>query len=150
MVAMPKTTPEGYQILIYRLSDTDPSKMKFGEAVKAFCMFNDVRISEDKLAQGYVVVFDMKGLRLGHLTRIKFGPLKTYMSYIQEAHPVRLKKIYIVNTNIFINQIMNLVKPLIKSELLGLLEFTSQGPSEKIPLELLPEVNIKYIRKLIN
>lgn len=47
MVALPFKTPEGYNILVYRLSDSDPSKMHFGNAVKAFCMFNDVRISED-------------------------------------------------------------------------------------------------------
>lgn len=83
MVGMPKQTPEGYNILIYRLSNTDPSKMHFGDALKAFCMFNDVRLSEDGISEGYIVVFDMKGLRLGHLARVQFGPLKAYMNYIQ-------------------------------------------------------------------
>lgn len=83
MIALPNKTPEGYHILIYRLINPDPSKMHFGDAVKAFCMFNDIRISEDILTEGYVVVFDMKGLRLGHLARVQLGPLRTFMAYIQ-------------------------------------------------------------------
>lgn len=83
---MPKTSKEGYQILIYRLVDTDPGKLNFAEAVKSFCMFNDYRISVDGLTEGYVVVFDMKGIRLGHLTRIQFGALKTFMAYIQVGY----------------------------------------------------------------
>lgn len=44
---MPKTTPENYKLLIYRLVDSDTSKFQFADAVKAFCMFNDVCISDD-------------------------------------------------------------------------------------------------------
>ena len=80
---MPKKTPEGYNILIYRLIDSDPSKLIFSNAVKSFCMFNDYRISEDLLTEGYIVIFDMKGIRLGHVTRVQFGALKTFMNYIQ-------------------------------------------------------------------
>lgn len=83
MVSLPNKTPEGYHILVYRLQDTDPSKVNFAEAVKTFAMFNDVRISEDGIAKGYIVVFDMKGLRIGHLTKIQLGPMRAFMSYIQ-------------------------------------------------------------------
>ncbi|XP_058821910.1 alpha-tocopherol transfer protein-like [Topomyia yanbarensis] len=139
MVSLPKLTPEGYRLLCYRLSDYDPSRMNFAEAVKTFCMFNDVQISKDGPIEGYIVVFDMKGVRLGHLARVQFGPLRTFMNYIQDAHPVRLKKIYIVHTASFINQVMALIKPLIKSELLGLLHFTTSGPIDILGVDLLPK-----------
>ncbi|XP_059619777.1 uncharacterized protein LOC132263807 [Phlebotomus argentipes] len=139
MASMPIKTREGYKVIYYRLADTDPAKVHFGNAVKAFCMFNDVQISEDGIVEGYMVVFDMKGLRLGHLTKIQLGPLRTFMQYIQEAHPVRLKKIYVIHTASFINQIMSIIKPLIKSELLSLLHFTPRGPADIFPLSLLPE-----------
>lgn len=144
MASMPKTTPEGYKLLIYRLVDTDPSKVIFGDCMKTFCMFNDVCLSEDILADGYIVVFDMKGVRLGHLTRIQLGPLRAFMNYIQEAHPARLKKIHIVHTSAIINQIMLLVKPLIKSEMLSLLQFSSAGPEEFFSKDILPKVCITH------
>lgn len=104
-------------------------------------MFNDIRLSEDLLAEGYIVIFDMKGVRLGHITRVQFSPLRAFMSYIQEAHPARLKKIYICHAASFINQVMSLVKPLIKSELMSLLHFTTKGPQSLFCKDLLPTVS---------
>lgn len=141
MISIPKKTVEGYEILLYRLIDTDPSKIIFSDALKGFCMFNDIRISEDLLAEGYVVIFDMKGVRLSHISRVQLGPLKSFMTYIQEAHPARLKKIYICHAAYFVNQVMSLVKPLIKSELMSLLYFTTQGPQTLFEKEVLPNVS---------
>lgn len=138
---MPKKTPEGYEMLMYRLTDTDPSKIMFADCIKGFCMFNDLRLSEDLLADGYVVVFDMKGVRLSHITRVQLGPLRSFMAYIQEAHPARLKKIYICHAASFVNQVMSLVKPLIKSEMMSLLHFTTKGPQSLFDKELLPIVS---------
>lgn len=140
MISMPNKTKEGYEILIYRLIDTDPSKIIFADALKGFCMFNDIRLSEDLLAEGYVVVFDMKGVRLSHVARVQLGPLKSFMAYIQDAHPARLKKIYICHAASFVNQLMALVKPLIKSELMSLLHFTTKGPQSLFDKEMLPTV----------
>lgn len=138
MVAVPKPTVDGYHILIYRLVDFEPSRLNFADAVKAFCMFNDYRISRDGLTAGYVVVFDMKGIRLGHLSRVQLGAMRAFMSYIQDAHPVRLKKVYVVNTATFINQVMALVRPFIRTELFALLQFTSHGPLDVLTADLLP------------
>lgn len=143
MISMPKKTPEGYEMLMYRLTDTDPSKIMFADCIKGFCMFNDLRLSEDLLAEGYVVVFDMKGVRLSHITRVQLGPLRSFMAYIQEAHPARLKKIYIVHAASFVNQVMSLVKPLIKSEMMSLLHFTTKGPQSLFAKELLPIVSAR-------
>lgn len=140
MISMPKRTPEGYEMLMYRLIDTDPSKVMFADCIKGFCMFNDLRLSEDLLADGYIVVFDMKGVRFSHVTRVQIGPLRSFMAYIQEAHPARLKKIYICHAASFVNQVMSLVKPLIKSEMMSLLHFTTKGPQTLFAKELLPIV----------
>lgn len=146
MISMPKKTVEGYEMLMYRLIDTDPSKIMFADCIKGFCMFNDLRLSEDLLAKGYIVVFDMKGVRLSHITRVQLGPLRAFMAYIQEAHPARLKKIYICHAASFVNQVMSLVKPLIKSEMMSLLHFTTKGPQTLFAKELLPIVSIENRR----
>lgn len=138
---MPKKTPEGYEVLIYRLIDTDPSKVHFAECIKGFCMFNDLRLSEDLLAEGYIVIFDMKGVKLSHITRVQLGPLRSFMAYIQEAHPARLKKIYICHAASFVNQIMAMIKPLIQSEMLALLHFTTKGAETLFEKDILPIVS---------
>jgi hypothetical protein len=55
----------------------------FSLSAQAFNMFNDVVISQDGPINGYVVVFDMSGVCLRHLTRVQFGPLRNFMQYIQ-------------------------------------------------------------------
>lgn len=52
MARLPRLTPEGYRILVYRLADPDYRKLVFSEGVKAFCMVNDVILSEDGLVDG--------------------------------------------------------------------------------------------------
>jgi hypothetical protein len=71
-----------------------------------------------------------------HAIKTKF----TFSPPLKEAHPVRLKKIYIVHTAWFVNQAFAIVKPFIKTELMSLLHFTTGGPDEIFPLEILPEV----------
>lgn len=85
MAPLPKATPEGYKILLYKLADPDPSKLVFEDGLKAFFAFNDVRISEDGLTEGYIVVFDMKGCSLGHLARVStcMNLVRKFMVYIQ-------------------------------------------------------------------
>ncbi|XP_077284854.1 clavesin-1-like [Arctopsyche grandis] len=138
MVALPYKTSEGYNILVYRFSDTDYTKMNFADLVRMFCMFNDLRLSEDGLSEGYIVIFDMKGCSLGHLTRVSLPALRSFMLYIQDAHPARLKRINVVHTASFINQVMYIVKPFIKGALMSLLHLTSNGPASLIDIELLP------------
>ncbi|KAI4454748.1 alpha-tocopherol transfer protein-related [Holotrichia oblita] len=88
-------------------------------------MYNDCVLSEDGLAEGYIVLFDMKGVSLGHLARVSLPSLRAFMIYIQEAHPARLKSIHVLNTANFINHIMRLVTPMIKSEILNIVHFHS-------------------------
>lgn len=82
-MGLPLKTTEGYHVLLYRLSDCDYSKLNFADAVRMFCMFNDVKLSEDHLSEGYIVIFDMKGCSLGHLTRVTLPALRAFMHYIQ-------------------------------------------------------------------
>ena len=83
MVPVPKTTPEGYNVLIYRLSDADTSKLQFVDAMKGFFLFNDIRLSEDGLSPGYIVIFDMKDVCLSHLAKISLSAVRKFMHYIQ-------------------------------------------------------------------
>ncbi|XP_065333942.1 alpha-tocopherol transfer protein-like [Cloeon dipterum] len=141
MIAVPKSTPSGNRVLLYRLKETEPSKANFVELMKAFFVFADFRISEDGLAPGYIVVFDMKGVSIGHLTRVSLPALKKFMVYIQEAHPARLKAIHVIHCVSFMDRVMALVKPLMKNELMGLLHLHTGGADsiKDIPQEILPE-----------
>ncbi|KAL0266539.1 UNVERIFIED_CONTAM: hypothetical protein PYX00_009049 [Menopon gallinae] len=142
LVPVKKTTPEGYRVLMYRLVDYDASKLQFNEALKTFFLFNDIRLSEDGLSNGYVVIFDMKGVSLSHLTKINLSSIRKFMSYIQEGHPARLKGVHVINAVAFMDKILALIKPLMKSGLIKLLTIHGSDLTnlfKEVPQEILPK-----------
>ncbi|XP_014252383.1 alpha-tocopherol transfer protein-like isoform X2 [Cimex lectularius] len=143
LASLSKVTPDGYKVILYRLKDTDPSKFIFQDALRAFFAYNDVKISEDGIVPGYIVLFDMKGCTIGHLARATtvMNLVKMFMVYIQECHPVRLKGVHILNTAAFMDKILMLIKPLMKSGLIDMLHMhsTLDSLAPHVPLDLLPE-----------
>ncbi|EEB19783.1 conserved hypothetical protein [Pediculus humanus corporis] len=142
MVPVPKTTPEGYNVLIYRLSDADTSKLQFVDAMKGFFLFNDIRLSEDGLSPGYIVIFDMKDVCLSHLAKISLSAVRKFMHYIQEGHPARLKGVHVINAVAFMDKILGIVRPLMKTGLIKLLTIHGSNLSNLfkiVPQEILPD-----------
>ncbi|KAK5638468.1 hypothetical protein RI129_012763 [Pyrocoelia pectoralis] len=135
----PKKTPDGYTVMMYLVNERESTEYIFSDALKGFSMFNDCIISEDGLAKGYIVIFDMKNAKFGHLTRITLPALRAFMAYIQDGHPARLKAIHVINTAAFIKQIMRLVTPMIRTELMGLVKFHRGSIPEGIPQEIFPK-----------
>lgn len=143
-VTLPKRTPEGYQVYIHRLNDTDPEKFDFLAYGKTFFIILDSRFrQETTIPNGDIPVFDMAGFTFKHLTRLMsaLGAVKKYMQITQDSHPVRLKQIHIINTNSLVKQLMNFIKPLMNSEVKKLIHFHSNMDTfvEFIPLDMLPE-----------
>lgn len=58
-----------------------------------------------------------------HLTRIRMGNLKNFMQFVQEAVPIQLKSIHVLNSVYFIDKILRIIKPFIKTDLLKLVRF---------------------------
>lgn len=55
-----------------------------------------------------------------HLTRIRMGNVKDFLQFVQEAVPIKLKAIHVLNSVYFIDKILGLVKPFMKKELFKL------------------------------
>lgn len=83
MVPLPKTTPEGYKVIIFKLANLDPNKFVHLNTAKAMILFNDVRFSEDGIVPGYIVVCDTRGYSWSHLTKLNLHVLRVYTKYMQ-------------------------------------------------------------------
>lgn len=138
----PNATPEGYQIIFHRLSQYEPSKYVFADGVKVLNMTMESARYTSGPAKGYYILFDMTGVRLGHLTRLNLGLLRKFFAYIQEGNPVRLKGIHVINTLPILDKIMYIIKPFMKPELRSILHFFSSSELDKlyefIPRDCLP------------
>lgn len=147
MVPLAQKTPENYKVCVYQILDDDASKMNFNDCVKTFFMACDVRynLPLDHLSDiesGEIIVFDMKNLSFGHLTGIVISSLRMFFKYLQEAHPVRIIQLHIINCTPFIHTAMKFVKPFIYDRLYNALKFHNAGSLEDlykvVPREILP------------
>jgi hypothetical protein len=73
--------------------------------------------------EGLVVIMDAAGLTIGHIARMNLMIIRKLLYYIQEATPVRLKALHILNTMPVVDKLLNIVKPFVKTELLELVSY---------------------------
>lgn len=142
MAPLPHLTPERNQLLMYRLNDPE-GDFNMTDAIKMTLMIGDVRMHTDEvIPNGEIPIFDMQGAGLRHLTTIALPSIRKYMMYTQEAHPVRLKQIHVINVPSFWDKVMMLVKPFLKSEIAALIKLHVPGSKtlyDYVPKKLLPE-----------
>ncbi|XP_054276866.1 alpha-tocopherol transfer protein-like [Macrosteles quadrilineatus] len=143
LLPLPKLTPEGYRCFLYRLSDTNPDNFHYTDYVKTFFMVGDTRLrTEKELVAGEVPIFDMTGWSLRHLTRIPLPSLRKYMQYSQEAHPVKLRQIHIINAVPILDKVLSFIRPFMKSEVAAMMHVHPVGSDSLykfVPKEILPE-----------
>nr|CAI5854869.1 unnamed protein product [Callosobruchus analis] len=114
---LPTLTEDNCKVFIYRILTNDVDKYDFVNGVKAFFIFADVRmVSEEQIPEGEIPIFDMTNFTLRHLTKIVLPVLKKYMTYTQEAHPIRLRAIHLLNTPPYLDKCMAFVRPFLNSE----------------------------------
>ncbi|KDR18315.1 alpha-tocopherol transfer protein-like [Zootermopsis nevadensis] len=161
-IVLPVTDPNGNNVIFHSLKQTEPSKYSFADAARVYFMMIDWCIQHDGTSPGIVIVFDVTGLRFGHLTKLSLSLIHKILIYIQEGMPVRLKAIHILNTIPIADQIMYLTKPFMNKELQKLIHFHKRNdesiyeylPKNSMPrdfggeLPTVAELDASYILKL--
>jgi hypothetical protein len=83
VTALPKRDQHGNVVMAGRLVDLDASKFSYEDCLKSWFMLQDVTLLEHGAVSGFVFVLDMKGLGLGHVTKMSLSSIKKYYMYIQ-------------------------------------------------------------------
>ncbi|KAJ3651830.1 hypothetical protein Zmor_017838 [Zophobas morio] len=113
---LPKTTPEGYTVYLFKLINKNPSNFNLENIYRYFDMMVMLERYQNGVSNGHVILLDCTGWSLGHTARVNPLVLKNFFYYLQEAMPVRLKGLHFYNLGSFIDAIMALIKPLLKKE----------------------------------
>uniref|UniRef100_A0A1B0GB51 CRAL-TRIO domain-containing protein n=1 Tax=Glossina morsitans morsitans TaxID=37546 RepID=A0A1B0GB51_GLOMM len=155
LAPLPTLTPEGYRVFMSNFRDFDASNFNFPDMLKVHLVFLDIFIRRDGLQKGYVVIIDQTGFTLGHLSRMNVMVLKKAFYYFQEALPIQLKGVHIINVVPFLDKILALCSPFIKKELFDILHFHNKLEDifQYVPHDMLPkdyggsEVEIKQLHE---
>ncbi|XP_059622651.1 alpha-tocopherol transfer protein-like [Phlebotomus argentipes] len=133
--------PQGYKVMYCRLMDPDVTKYIHVDAVKLYNFVFDHWLWTEGTAPGHVLIVDMDSASLGHATRMSLSVAKKYLHFLQEAIPVRLKGLHVINTLSFIDKILALVRPFVKKELVSLVHFHTDMETvyPMIPQKMFPK-----------
>ncbi|KPI99047.1 PREDICTED: alpha-tocopherol transfer protein-like [Papilio xuthus] len=120
---LPEKSCEGYDLIYHRLHYTEPSKYHLESGVKLLFMTVDACLYKRGPQPGYIFLFDMRGVKLGHLTRVGLSSLRKFFQYVQEALPVRMKAIHVFNTEPVLDKLLMLIRPFMDKKFFDMIKF---------------------------
>lgn len=141
-IPLPKPDRNGSRIIFHRLADSRPSQYMFNDGIKLLLMSTEASLYTEGCSPGYIFLFDMENVRLGHLAKLSINSIRWFFEYLQDAMPVRLKAIHVLNAVWFMDKILALIRPFMKRELYEMLHVHTGDVSDiysHIPLECLPK-----------
>ncbi|KAF7993696.1 hypothetical protein HCN44_010291 [Aphidius gifuensis] len=159
---LPGLTKNGRRVILMRGLDKDLPTPNVGEAMKLVMMIGDVRLKEELVGvAGDVYILDAAIATPSHFAKFTPSLVKKFLICVQEAYPVKLKEIHIVNVSPIVDSIVNFVKPFLKEKIRNRIFMHSNIKTlyEYIPQEILPteyggnagtvkEINDTWMKKL--
>ncbi|XP_043495071.1 alpha-tocopherol transfer protein-like [Polistes fuscatus] len=142
ITALPVPDPNGYRIIFKQLKNTNPNNYKLGDALKLLMMTVDATLYTEGCKPGYVFLFDMSGVSIGHLSTLSISSIRKFFQYLQDGIPFRLKGIHILNANWILDKVLAIIRPFMKSEFFQLIHAYTGEVSEvyqHIPPKCLPK-----------
>lgn len=142
MPPLPGLTKNGRRVVVMRAVAKDIPTPNVAEAMKLVMMIGDVRLKEELVGvAGDVYVLDASVATPAHFSRFTPGLVKKFLVCVQEAYPVKLKEVHVINVSPFVDTIVNWVKPFLKEKIRNRIYVHSNMEKlyEYIPKEMLPE-----------
>lgn len=138
MSSIPVRTDDNDVIHYFNIHDTNYRNFDLVPIMKVSYMLMDIA-HEKNPPNGLIVLIDMKGTSLMHMTKLKMGAIKKYLSFLQEGFPMRLKIIHFINSVYFIDKLLALVRVFMKSELMSMLQIHPPGLEGEELFKLIPK-----------
>lgn len=129
----------GCLIGISKLNDTNYRNFDLVAYIKLVTMSLETICFRENVPEGLILILDCKGFSLMHLSHVKINILKWFFQYVQDAIPVKLKSIHVVNSSSAIETGFNLVKPFIKNETIQNVHFHSLNTMELFYQNYIPK-----------
>ncbi|XP_044737796.1 alpha-tocopherol transfer protein-like [Chrysoperla carnea] len=139
---LPGLTPEGRRVIVMRGLDKDQPTPIVSDAMKIVLMIGDIRLAAEQIGvAGDVYILDASVATPTHFAKFTPSVVKKFLVCVQEAYPVKLKEVHVVNVSPLVDTIVNFVKPFIKEKIRNRIHIHSDMESlhKFIPKDVLPE-----------
>ncbi|XP_053972501.1 alpha-tocopherol transfer protein-like [Hylaeus volcanicus] len=139
---LPGLTKEGRRVIVMRGIEKDVPTPNVSEALKLVMMIGDIRLNEEQVGvAGDVYILDASCATPAHFAKFTTGIVKKFLVCVQEAYPVKLKEVHVVNVSPLVDTIVKFVKPFLKEKIRNRIFMHSDIKTlyKYIPREILPE-----------
>lgn len=112
------------------------------EAMKLVLMIGDIRLKEELVGvAGDVYILDAAVATPAHFAKFTPALVKKLLTCVQEAYPVKLKEVHVVNVSPLVDTIINFVKPFLKEKIRNRIFMHSNLDTlyDHVPKDILPE-----------
>lgn len=138
---LPGITPNGRRITFIRGIDCDFQPHHILDAMKVALMIGDVRLAEESVGiAGDIFILDAAVASASHFAKFSPTVVKKFLIAVQEAYPVKVKEVHVINISPLVDTIFNFVKPFVKEKIRSRITFHNDVESlyKVVPRDLLP------------
>ena len=138
-------TPENYKVCLMRLIDEDANKFDVTTSIKIFFIMSDIRLVTpdiNDLSEGEIAIYDAKNFSYKHITKLVLSSLRVFMKFTQEALPIRIQQIHVLNCSPIMDRAMSLIRPMVMSKVFKRIHFHKPGSDtlfKYIPKTIMPQ-----------
>ena len=139
---MPGLTADGKRITVAGAVATDFETPDIANFMKIIFMLGDVRLKVEEVGVlGDVYVLDASVALMKHFIKVSPTIVKKFFICVQEAYPVKLKEVHIINATPLVDFIIRWLSPFLKEKIRKRIHVHQNLESlfEYVPRELLPE-----------
>ncbi|XP_017785118.1 PREDICTED: alpha-tocopherol transfer protein-like [Nicrophorus vespilloides] len=138
---LPGLTPNGRRVIVMRGLDKSITAPSIFDAMKIVLMIGDIRLdAEETGVAGDVYIMDASIVTPAHFSKVTPSIVKKFLVIVQEAYPVKLKEVHVVNISPIIDTIINWVKPFLTEKIRNRIHVHNDYESlhKMIPKDILP------------
>jgi hypothetical protein len=138
---LPGLTPAGCRVVCLRAVERENMPDNVAHGMKVAMMIGDLRLKMEEVGvAGDVYVLDASAATPTHFAKFTPSLVKKFLVCVQEAFPVRLKEIHVINVSPLVDKIMTFVKPFLKEKIRDriFLHSNLEDLYKYIPKEMLP------------
>ncbi|KAK9721330.1 CRAL/TRIO domain [Popillia japonica] len=140
---LPGLTPDAKRVIVLRgKTEKQIPIVNVYDAMKIALMVGDIRLAaEETGVAGDVYILDASIVSPAYFAKFTPGAVKKFLLIVQEAYPVKLKEVHVVNISPLVHTIIEWVKPFLKEKIKNRIHVHTDMESlyKFVPKDVLPE-----------
>lgn len=116
-------TPNNCNLISTRLKSYNPKDYIFDDGVKCFIMKSEIYTFKNGPRDGSIFLMDFIGFTFQYIFKPSLRSLIKGIRFGQEASPMVVKEIHILNTPYFVEYFMRIIRPFVWGEMLARVHF---------------------------